>query len=307
MSKCGSCSTAITKQKPGISCQARCKKSYHISCAKIPPEFSKLLDVPGLTWRCNECVNNDTPVDADVSSLETNSVICIMKSIQSDIKALSSKYDTLLDSVSFCSEKVSNFENALLKLDTRVSATEKLVNENVALKNEIMNLTDRMNNLEQYTRTNNLEIQGVNEKIGENVYNILEIIGNAINCDISRNDIDTAHRVSHLSPNNKNPKAIIVRFSSRMKRDAFLAAAKNTRNATNKQEPGIAIPNISNRLFINEHLTNQNKTLLSKAKSVAKEKNFKYVWSKNGYIFMRRNDTSGIYKVNCVSDLEKLT
>lgn len=308
MSKCATCSSGINKQKPGISCAGRCKKAFHASCVKIPIEFLKLMDVPGHSWRCGDCADNSANIlNEDIPTTSgSNDLICIMKSIQDDLKNLNSKYDTLLESVTFCSDKLTNFENALTKLDGRVSTIEKIAKENMSMRNDIKLLSNRVDQFEQYTRVNNLEIQGVPEKTGENVYTIIETIGNTVGCKITRNDVDIAHRVSHMSPNNKTPKAIIVRFISRLRRDNFLAAAKNFRKTTNRKDPGIAVENISNKLFVNEHLTSKNKILLAKAKNTAKDKEFKYVWTKYGRVFMRRNDTSAIFKVNCETDLEKL-
>lgn len=307
MSKCASCLSLISRQKPSVSCHGRCKKSFHVSCAKIPTEFLKLLDIPGHSWRCQDCKDIPDSYDSDntPSSLDQDS-LSIMKSIKSDLTSLNSKYDALMEAITFCSGKMSDFENTLSKMEERVSGIEKLTKENALLKNDIKSISDRVNQLEQYTRINNIEIQGVNEKSGENVYTILETIGDTIGCQVTRNDVDIAHRVSRLSSEDKRPKPIIARFISRLKRDAFLAAAKNYRRSLNKQEPGIAIENVSKSLYVNEHLTTKNKILLGKAKTTARDKQFKYVWTRNGHVYMRRNDTSGVFKVNCEADLGKL-
>lgn len=57
-------------------------------------------------------------------------------------------------------------------------------------------------------------MQGVPDSANENIYKILETIGNAINCEISPNEISAAHRVQHVYDNNKAPRNIIVKCVS---------------------------------------------------------------------------------------------
>lgn len=313
---------AINKQKPGISCGGICKNAYHVSCAKVPSDILKITHVAGFSWKCPECQNS---LDADASlprgadshsTVDSNGTALVnvlltkVDAIFNEVRDIKNHQADLTKSVQFCCEKIDDFQKELLdtnkiliNMDEKVSAMDKLTTENASAINALSN---RVEQLEQYTRSNNLEIQGVDERAGENVYIILETIGNAIGCPIARRDIDIAHRVSHLSANNKMPKSIIARFISRLTRDAFLAAAKNFKKKSNRQEPGISINDISNKLFINEHLTGRNKILLSKAKAAARDKQFKYVWTRYGQVFMRRNDTSAIFRVNCEADLLKL-
>lgn len=314
MSVCGICTKNVNSKMPGLQCGGRCLNFFHSKCVNLNKQDLIRFKDPGSYWCCPSCRTtsgiNTSVVMGDEDNIESvgdiNTILNIMQSIQADIKSLHNKYDLVLDSVKFCSEKITTFEATLSKLNEKVNKIEKISNENSALKHEVNNLQTRVEQLEQYTRINNLEIQGVPEKPNENIYHILEKIGDGINCPITPNDVDIAHRVAHMSPK-PQPKAIIVRFLSRKKRDEVLGAAKLKYKLTsNNGSIGLKIEDISNKLFINEHLTSQNKLLLKNAKDVAREKHFKYVWVRYGHVFMRRDDRSPVLKLNVLSDLNKI-
>jgi len=92
--------------------------------------------------------------------------------------------------------------------------------KNQLLENKISFLEFDMNDLEQYSRTQNLEIQGIpvsdNENNAETESKVLTVL-KKIDENISHDDIDIAHRLGK-SKANKTP-SIIVRFVSRRTRN----------------------------------------------------------------------------------------
>ena len=54
------------------------------------------------------------------------------------------------------------------------------------------------------------------------------------------------------------------------------------------------IEGLSDNLYINEHLTLSNKILYKEVRAAAKAKNYKFFWTKNGSIFVRKSDTSRV-------------
>lgn len=49
-------------------------------------------------------------------------------------------------------------------------------------------------------------------------------------------------------------------------------------------------PNCAKKMYLNEHLTLAAKILFRKARVAAKEKGFKFTWTKNGKNFMRKSE-----------------
>lgn len=300
MPSCSLCSKAISKKASGLSCAGSCGGSFHARCAEVPPAALAALTLPGSSWRCPSCrdLGNSSiiaaedfePVpDGTQANQDTLLVIC------NQLQALNEKYATLCN-------RFTEYEKVIGDLQSRCAAVDSLREEN-------RDLRQRVNDLEQHSRLSNLEILGVPEAASENVTTIVETIGSAIGLPLSAADVDVAHRVkSSIAPaadGVRRPRNIVVRFLSRQTRNKFLAASK----AAKKQSPttpGFVVPGVSERIFVNEHLSPENKRLLKLTRDAARSKGFKYNWVSQGSIFVRRNDKSKAVPIKSLSDLERL-
>lgn len=66
MVNCVTCSTPVSRNRPGISCEG-CKREFHTLCITKTEDLSliKLLNtIPGLYWKCERCIENCLLVDA---------------------------------------------------------------------------------------------------------------------------------------------------------------------------------------------------------------------------------------------------
>lgn len=311
MPKCELCTCGITSKSPGLQCSGRCLKFYHAKCVDISKADIDRFSMPGVSWTCKLCRSDAgnkrqsvIPADEDDSDISMSS-LDVLKEIRKDVKLLNNKYESLQTSVNFCSDKVSDFELIVAKLNEKVSTIEKLTRENMELKSVITNLNNRLELVEQQVRANNLEIQGVPEKQNENLFSIIKTIGENIGCPIDTDEIDTIFRTAHRESSDK-PKPIIVKLLAKQKRDNILAAAKLKRRSPDNSSRGLKVEHISKELYINEHLTYKNKQILKMSKEKARSKNYKYVWVSNGTVFARKEDRSKVIKILNENDVNKI-
>lgn len=167
--------------------------------------------------------------------------------------------------------------------------------ENKTLAKENEKLARRVSDLEQYSRTNNVEIRGVPSTQGENCVAVLQKIGDKIGCPVAPSDIDIVHRVPA-----KKDKHIIARFCSRTKKADFVSKARKARlNTTTLGFP----PSAEAKVFINDHLTQDNKRLFAQALELKKQHNWKFLWTDNCRIKARKTEGSRVYVISCTRDL----
>jgi hypothetical protein len=163
---------------------------------------------------------------------------------------------------------------------------------------DISRLNDKINELEQNQLAQNLEIHGIHTVEGEDVAGIVCKIGEAMG--VATTGVIEAYRVVTKRPNVVPP--IVVKFSSSSARATWMDK-KKTRNLT----VGKIFKVQSNvNVYVNEQLSSLHKNLLWKAKILAKEREYKYVWTKYGKIFARKNDSMGIVRIRNEDDLLKL-
>ncbi|KAG5895877.1 hypothetical protein JTB14_012259 [Gonioctena quinquepunctata] len=142
------------------------------------------------------------------------------------------KQDELIESVTFCSNKVSDFEESLKDMKTTLKIIEEVNRENEYLKKEVLTLSERMDDLEQHSRNNNIEIQGVSEKKG------------------LKENSEFVHRIQPEEDSGRI-KNIIVGLSSKLIRDEVLASSRNKRKNQANDKPGLNIEALSSTAFLN--------------------------------------------------------
>ncbi|XP_077550631.1 uncharacterized protein LOC144163792 [Haemaphysalis longicornis] len=172
-----------------------------------------------------------------------------------------------------------------------------LLEANEALQDKNKRLTRRVDELEQYTRLNNLEIKGISSD--EDPVDVVKKIGDVLKEPVSSHDIDTCHRIPTRKPGETN---IVVRFVRRDKRHALLARARKQKLTT--KQLGLSQ---ANAVYVNEHLTQANKQLLGAAIARKKEVAWKFVWTNGGKFFARKDEQMDAVRIQDLSDLTKMT
>ncbi|KAH7965272.1 hypothetical protein HPB49_005788 [Dermacentor silvarum] len=130
------------------------------------------------------------------------------------------------ESVKFCSDTCDETKAINTELKALRQELGVLLKSNEALKKE-KQLAQRVDELEQYSRLNNLELKGV--KSVDNAHDVVKKLGEVIDEPICAADINTCHKITTRVTGESN---IIVRFVRRNKRQAVLAKARK-RQITN--------------------------------------------------------------------------
>lgn len=157
-------------------------------------------------------------------------------------------------------------ENKCTAILNSVNAISKLVQDN---KTCFEKYDKRLDELEQYSRRNNLRIFGIEEKAGEDTdQSIINFVQQKLSLTISINEIDRSHRVG-LSRNGK-PRAILVKFVSYRCRAEVFKRKKLLKNSP---------------ISIKEDLTIYRSNVLREA---VKKFGVANVWSNDGRIFIKQ-------------------
>lgn len=216
----------------------------------------------------------------------------------------------------------STMEQYMEKIATDVVARscDPLKEKIKLLETENASIRLRVDELENYSRMDNLIIHGLPESSyaelssdssvsqdtptqtnQETLKNVLNFCQARLGLDVEKSDISIAHRIPRGKHDKHRP--IIVRFSSRQARNSLLAARKSLRtsNSTSSHSGTAAI-------FINEHLTKSNAHIFSRTRVLAKEKKIHSTWTANGLVFIRRTDstTEKPKKISSLKDLDEI-
>lgn len=239
---------------------------------------------------------------AKLDSMEKNFKL----TMESHTKDVQKTVEELKVSVVYCTEKIDDFVKEIGALSKRVKDAESemvdLKRENNELRGQLSRVEVQLEELQQYGRKCNLQIDGVPEMNGERMADIINKLSIALDEPIVLNqDIQAAHRIPSSNKNRSRP--VIIQFSNRQKRDAVLEKARKKKSLTT----AVFYNNVPETpVFVNEHLTPYYKQLLYEAKTIKKEKKYEMLWVRGAKIFLKRNKDAPTIRIDSFSDLKKL-
>ena len=198
-----------------------------------------------------------------------------------------------------------NFET--MKQDYEIIKKEniEILKKNKFLQDKVSLLEKQVNNLDLYGRRQNLEIQGIPYIPNENIKKIAVNVLQKVKDNIKMEDLDLVHRLGKETKDKRNFKenrSIIVRFKTRETRNSIFENRKKTYKFTVK-DLGF---NSSHHFYINENLNPQTKSLFFEANKLKKEHQWKYIWTKNGTIFTKKDDNTQTFIIRTGKDLQNI-
>ena len=111
-----------------------------------------------------------------------------------------------------------------------VTEINSLKAANQSLRDQLRGVQRSQNDTEQYSRRLNLRIFNVKEKASETpedcAAHCCQIFSDTVGVPTDRKDLEAIHRVGRRDPDNRRPRAIIVRFLNRSLRDKILMNRK---------------------------------------------------------------------------------
>lgn len=299
-SVCGICGIDCNgvEKDQRVKCAGSCETYFHSKCIQDDVVGTKTRSFKD--WKCKTC------------RLATSSNVDLINALQEfktqmieEMKTTRKEISTLAESVQFLSDKMDESANLMKTFKEELAAVKKenehLSAMNSTLNTEVTSLKNRVRALEQYSRKNNVEVNGIPETPREDVVGLVKDVGAALGVEIQESDISTAHRVPSFKKDRPSP--LIIQFSRRCTRDTVINKYKDKKGLTARQiNP--AFPD--KIVYVNEHLTPDNKIFLSKLKVKCREIGYQYAWCKEGKFFVRKCQGDRYIKVDSYDELNKL-
>lgn len=340
---CKKCTRSIRSNTKGVNC-SNCNSLFHLSCGKISEALVKEIEEGTTDWRCPSCrdnksrkslvVSSGAPIERSLStsSLDASNSTDITNTINklaASLKKLNEYQQSCAATFDTISQQMQELQNLSVKVNEHDARIQHIEKDNKIMKSTIKMLTKRLDNVDQRYSNDKLQFSQVPFTEGENIRNIVVGIGRQINIQLNNDDILDAYRTKPtvknavLEPNFEGPRSasstdfdvqpvnhgkatsnntIVVKFRSRLLRNNIINSFRNEF----KKEGLFLDNNKKNRIFINEHLSSNRRRLLFKTKLFAKANNYKYVWTRNGTIFLRKGDGTKKISVDCLTDFASI-
>ena len=201
-----------------------------------------------------------------------------------------------------------NFKYEQMRSDLELTnkEMEKTKRENKMLKNEVLNLRNQVNNqqnvihdMAQYSRRECLEIRGIAEDLHyeEDTNDIVVKVAGLLGVEIDEQDISVSHQLPKPK-HSDSPSTIIAKFVRRNVRDQVYKSRKNLKDKSTK-DIDHNLPD--SKIFVTESPTKRNRAM-----AIKRSLDYKFIWTSNGKIFLRKDRDSQPKQITTVSDLDNL-
>ena len=189
------------------------------------------------------------------------------------------------------------------RFDDITQLFQSLKHENTILKSKIVQLETKIDDLEQLAKNKSVDIIGLPMQRNNNdvLKTTLQLFSSGLNVAVKEDDIES---VFQLKSRDNKPGKVIVSFTNSSTRNTVLQAKRKNKNLST----GCLNLNLNNvnLIYINECMTKYKYSIFKKAKEFKKSKHFKYLWSRNGRIMLRKFEGDAVRVINNLADLEAL-
>lgn len=299
-----------------------------MSCDVTLEESRLVEDIPGargedfsagLTTPPNNILHYEPSHSAENAQSATqqsellNNILAKVSEMQTrflDIQAIKSEIiQTRSDIAELKNSLNTRFDEMLVRVESvesRVSALEHCKSEMDEVKRNVVDVMAQLRRNEQWVRRSNIQINGVPELEGENLYSVVNTLANLSGYTLDRNtDIDFVTRVAVRDDSGtRKPRPIIVKMQARYKKDDFISSLRKLRNLKTSD---LGIAGSLNRIYINDHLSGFNKYLLREAKQRVAHKQYQHCWVRNCTVMVRKSDKAPVLFITSEEALNKIS
>lgn len=170
-------------------------------------------------------------------------------------------------------------------------------------RGELQEVKDKLNDLEQYSRRQCLNISGLPESAAESTSRLVMDTAKLAGVAIAPGDIEVSHRVGTNKPGKIRP--IIVRFGNFAKRQELYNARRELRKPRPFPDSTVTAE-MAGKVFIADNLTRENQHTLYQARQMKKENKLFAAWSDLGKLKIRIRENGPTRIIKSSSDLMKL-
>ena len=211
-----------------------------------------------------------------LKSMNTNSSTSLAK-IFEELKEIRKSQQFLSDQYEEAKERLATAENKITQLSKKNNDLT-IRTCNLEKNNKLLQMA--MNDLQQYSRRDCMEIKGIEYTANESTDEIVVNVAKKMGLTLAKADISVSHRLNYQAQEHSSfhdledlPPKIIAKFMSRNVRDNFM---KN-KNIIKKED----------RIYINESLTKENRQIFNNCLRYKKKHQIKYIWTKNGKTLLK--------------------
>ena len=283
---CAPCGKKIKNNQQAVGCDGECGRWFHVTCMKMSKDtYQQFRKDDTFKWSCNreDCLPQPNLKEVMAS---------FSQKLEESLSAMREENHEVRKLATFLSEKYDELHREI----------ETLKKERKTVKDAEMAACRAINELEelkQYQRKNNLIVYGIPTEREEDVFHKISDIGKTLGVEITRANIDAAHRLPSTKP---GPQPIIVKLNNRWKKEEILSSRRQKKTLKTSE---IGYSDGGN-IYINEHLTPRNETIAKKCRELRQQGKIFATWVRDCKIYIRKNQNGPSKLISSAEILDSL-
>lgn len=298
---CDKCSESVFVED-AVVC-GDCKGLSHFYCAGVrETKWRKKTAAEKLSWLCATCRQSKflEAVKEKPGKPESRPGTKSIEDLYDTMEMIRNELGGVLKGISYINESFEEINTRLDNFDILRKKVDELEKKMQEKDRTITDLKSRLASSEQYQRRRQLEFTNVTERGQEDLEQVVISIAKTVGVDLKNDDIEVVHRIPNRR--GKTP-TVIVELASRKKRNDIFAK-RYDKVVTNKSVLGAGYS--ENRIYISESLSPFYKNLLWQAKTLAREKQYKFCWFRNCKVYVRKVEGSPAKVIANEEDLKRI-
>jgi len=249
----------------------------------------------------NSSQNDEDDYDFVSIKIDMKKMFRKLEVLTTNVASIESSLNFYGESFDEIKKKMDNVVNIVNGMENRVIETELRCSK---LEKEVDYLKIMLNNNEQASLNQCVEITGIPKTPNEDIPNIITSVANILNISIKNEDIVDTFR---LKPYKNTDGKIIAKFNSMILKDSIIKSIKlryKNKNPVTANNLHTNFPEV--KIFINDQLTKENKRLFWLTKEISKTYGYRFVWSNSGGVYLKKQEGEQVIKIQTTQILQNL-
>jgi hypothetical protein len=256
----------------------------------------------------------DSPTECAGTASASTELITELRLLREEVRATRAEMLEFRTTLNSLTAAVEVCNRRIDELTARVFAVEQQREDTTnsttaALEQTVADLKLDLNARDQELLCNDVEIAGIPEEKSERCCHIVLAVAQKLGVTLEERDLVSAERAGSVRRAEAQdtvpprPRPLVVRLARRALRDQLLAAARVRRDATTA---GLGLSSAARPFYVNERLTPTNRHLFYKARSESTRIQWKYVWTREGKIYARKEHGAPRHRLRSENDIAKV-
>lgn len=306
---CGKCESNVTKTQLSVQCE-KCKVWFHQKCTENTEIELKVLKQLNNKWLCEKCkihTKNEIRRSIEPVNMRFSDSTATSTKNENDFKEyfeelkaeLKGDLRDLKNDLKFYADQyeLQKTQNAAFSEEIKI-----LKNENAQIKLELQKLKRQFTEQDKEQRTRNIIIMGINSTSEDSKSRPNEVIKKSekvlkyIEPNLAMSDV----KIKIINHNKNNSPIMVICKTTELKNK--IMENRKTLGKVTGDKCGI---DSQSTIFLNEDMTSEQRTLFKEARAL-RNNGFKYVWTKAGKVYARKNENSEANRITCLEDIHTL-